>query len=104
MPASGDHEWDVQLTKRQNVPATTAINTAATPVTTNTITVLLLLPFLLNQNILCVYRLLIRAYQQYFWNGYYTIISAKLLQLLLLLLQPHVLLLQPQPSLKLLFL
>ena len=31
----GHHEWDVQLTKRQNVPATTAINTAATAVTTN---------------------------------------------------------------------
>ena len=30
----GHHEFDVQLTKRQNVPATTAINTAATTVNT----------------------------------------------------------------------
>ena len=42
-----DHEWDVQLTKRQNLPVTTAINTAATTVTTNNYTLLLLLLFLL---------------------------------------------------------
>ena len=44
---SGIYEWDVQLTKRQNVPATTAINTAATTVTTTitlTLQLLLLLP------------------------------------------------------------
>ena len=30
----GHHEWDVQLIKRQNVPATTAINRDGTTVTT----------------------------------------------------------------------
>jgi len=40
-------EWDVQLTKEQNIPAATAINTAATTVTTNDKTLLPLLLFLL---------------------------------------------------------
>jgi len=34
----GHLEWDVNLTKRQKVPITIAINNAATPVTTNNYT------------------------------------------------------------------
>ena len=41
----GRHEWDIQLTRRQNVPTTTAINTAAN--TNDNKTLLLLLLFLL---------------------------------------------------------
>jgi hypothetical protein len=49
----GHHEWAVQLNKRQNVPATTAIIAAATTVTiTNNNTLLLILLFLLLKLIL----------------------------------------------------
>ena len=39
MKLPGDHEMDVQLTERQNVYATTAINTAVTTTTNMTLTV-----------------------------------------------------------------
>ena len=45
----GHHDWEVQVTKRQHVPTTTAIMTAASTVSaaTTNATLLLLIQFLL---------------------------------------------------------